>query len=71
VELSDGTLIVDRQLLRDHLSATSGFGGIIGTLSCDEFGDCGAQRISIVLHLDASNIEAGKSNIVFEYTPTG
>ncbi|GMQ93189.1 MAG: ABC transporter substrate-binding protein [Acidimicrobiia bacterium] len=71
VEMSDGTLIVDRQALRDELTATSGFGGIIGTLSCDEFGDCGAQRISIVLHLDSSDIEAGKSNIVFEFSPGG
>jgi len=71
VEMSDGTLIVDRQELRDELTATSGFGGIIGTLSCDEFGDCGAQRISIVLHLDSSDIEAGKSNIVFEFSPNG
>jgi branched-chain amino acid transport system substrate-binding protein len=70
VEMSDGTLIVDRQALRDHLDATSGFGGIIGTLTCDAFGDCGAQRISIVLHLDASDIETGKSNIVFEFSPS-
>lgn len=69
VVLSDGTMYVDRQKLRDELTATTGFSGIIGTLSCDEFGDCGAQRISIVLHLDASDIETGKSNIVFEFTP--
>jgi len=68
-ELSDGTLLVDRQELRDYLTATSGFGGIIGTISCDAFGDCGAQRISIVLHLDAGDLEAGKSNIVYEFTP--
>jgi len=71
LELDDGTLFIDRQALRDELTATSGFGGIIGTLSCDDFGDCGAQRISIVLHEDASDIEAGKSNIVFEFSPGG
>ena len=69
VEMSDGTLIIDRQALRDELTATKDFGGIIGTLSCDDFGDCGAQRISVVLHLDASDIDAGKSNIVFEFSP--
>ncbi len=69
VEMSDGTLIIDRQALRDELTATTGFGGIIGTLGCDDFGDCGAQRISIVLHEDASDIETGKSNIVFEFSP--
>ncbi len=66
-----GTLWVDRQALRDHLDATSGFGGIIGTLSCDAFGDCGAQRISIVHHTDSSDIETGKSNIVFEFSALG
>ena len=69
VELDDGSLFIDRQLLRDYLDATSGFGGIIGTLSCDEFGDCGAQRISIVSHEDAGDIETGKTNIVYEFTP--
>lgn len=71
VELSDGTLFIDRQALRDQLTATSGFGGIIGTLSCDAFGDCGAQRISVVLHEDPTDIAAGKSNIVFEFSPNG
>ncbi len=71
IELADGSLFIDRQALRDHLDATSGFGGIIGTLSCDAFGDCGAQRISVVLHEDSSDIEAGKSNIVFEFSPNG
>jgi branched-chain amino acid transport system substrate-binding protein len=69
VELDDGSLFIDRQALRDALTATSGFGGIIGTLSCDDFGDCGAQRISVVFHEDPSNIPEGKQNIVFEYTP--
>jgi branched-chain amino acid transport system substrate-binding protein len=71
VELDDGSLFIDRQALRDYLDATSGFSGIIGTLSCDDFGDCGAQRISIVLHEDAGDIETGKTNIVYEFTPAG
>lgn len=71
VELSDGSLFIDRQALRDALDATSGFSGIIGTLSCDEFGDCGAQRISVVHHLDSDDIEAGKGNIVYEFSPNG
>jgi branched-chain amino acid transport system substrate-binding protein len=68
VVLADGSLFIDRQALRDALTATSGFGGIIGTLSCDEFGDCGAQRISVVEHTDPSDIPFGKQNIVFEYS---
>lgn len=71
IEFGDGSLFIDRQAIRDALDATSGFSGIIGTLSCDEFGDCGAQRISIVLHEDSSDIETGKNNIVFEFSPGG
>jgi len=71
VELDDGSLFIDRQALRDELTSTKNFSGIIGTLSCDQFGDCGAQRISIVLHEDSTDIEKGKSNIVFEYAPGG
>ena len=71
VELSDGTLFIDRQALRDQLTATSSFGGIIGTLSCDAFGDCGAQRVSVVLHTDSTDIAAGKTNNVFEFSPNG
>jgi branched-chain amino acid transport system substrate-binding protein len=64
----DGSLFIDRQELRDALTATSGFGGIIGTLGCDDFGDCGAQRISIVHHLDSTDVTAGMNNIVFEFS---
>jgi branched-chain amino acid transport system substrate-binding protein len=71
VELDDGSLFIDRQALRDNLSSTSSFGGIIGTLSCDEYGDCGAQRISVVFHEDPSDIQTGKENIVFEFSPGG
>jgi branched-chain amino acid transport system substrate-binding protein len=71
VELDDGSLFIDRQALRDSLTATSGFAGIIGTLSCDDFGDCGAQRISVVFHEDPSDVPTGKANIVFEFSPNG
>ena len=43
----NGTLHVGRQALRDCLFATSGFGGITGTLTCDEFGDCADPKISV------------------------
>jgi len=69
VVLDDGSLFIDRQALRDALTATSGFSGIIGTLSCDEFGDCGAQRISVVEHLDNTTIDTTYGNIVYEFSP--
>jgi branched-chain amino acid transport system substrate-binding protein len=46
----DGTLYIDRQALRDELNGITDFPGIIGLITCDEFGDCGAQRISVVEH---------------------
>ncbi len=40
-----GKLYVDRAALREEIGATSGFQGIIGVLSCDDFGDCGTGRV--------------------------
>ena len=65
----DGNLVIDRQGVRDALNATSGYSGIIGTLSCDEFGDCGSQKITIIEHLSADDIEASKANVIFEFAP--
>ena len=43
----DGTLLIGRQALRDALYATSGYEGVTGTLTCDEFGDCADPAISV------------------------
>ncbi|MFA9403254.1 MAG: branched-chain amino acid ABC transporter substrate-binding protein, partial [Anaerolineales bacterium] len=43
----DGSLHIGRQAMRDCLGATSGFSGITGTLSCDQFGDCADPKISV------------------------
>ena len=66
---SGGTLYIDRARLRDELDQT-GFDGIIGEISCDSFGDCGSQLITVVHHTDSRNIEAGKSNVVFGFAPS-
>jgi len=68
-ELPDGSLFIDRQALRDALTATKGFPGITGTLSCDQFGDCSSQRIMIVQETDHTKIEEAKQNVVFTYEP--
>ena len=62
----EGTLYIDRQSLRDDLDRTS-FDGIIGPISCDEFGDCGSQRITVLYNTDPLNIEVGKNNVVFDF----
>ena len=64
----EGTLHVDRQALREELDRTS-FDGITGSIKCDEYGDCGAQRIAVVEHTDSRDVEAGKNNVVFKYAP--
>jgi branched-chain amino acid transport system substrate-binding protein len=47
VQDDDGTLHIGRQAMRDCLGATSGFEGITGTLTCDEYGDCADPKISV------------------------
>ena len=65
----DGALLIDRSRVRRTLHNTSGYRGLTGTLSCDEFGDCGIPRLIIIEHLNPADPEASKQNIVFEYTP--
>ena len=36
----DGSMLIGRQALRDAMTATSGFAGLTGTLTCNEYGDC-------------------------------
>jgi branched-chain amino acid transport system substrate-binding protein len=68
VAVADGdTLFIDRQALRDELSATSGFQGMIGSLSCDDFGDCGAAKIIVFQHIDLEDHQASKANILYSY----
>ena len=69
VAVRDGdTLYIDRQALRDQLDATSAYQGLIGSLSCDAFGDCGAAVISIFQHIDLVDHQASKSNIKYTYS---
>lgn len=42
-----GTLYIPRTALRDAFLATSGYDGITGTLTCDEYGDCADAKISV------------------------
>ena len=66
----DGNLNVDRQGIRDHLNGVAGFSGLIGTINCDDFGDCGAARITVVQNIGGEeNAEASMDNVVFSYVP--
>lgn len=66
----DGNLVIDRQGVRDHLNSITGYSGLIGTMNCDEFGDCGSQKITIIEHTDPSDVDGGLNNVVFEYAPS-
>ena len=48
------TLYIDRARLREALTGTADFSGIVGQLNCDEFGDCGTGHLHIVYHTDAT-----------------
>ena len=67
--VDDGTLVIDRAGVRQYLNAVSGYGGIIGTIGCDAFGDCGSQKTTVIHHLDPDDIDASRANIVFEFAP--
>lgn len=66
-EVIDGNLVIDRAAIRTHLNGVSGYQGVIGAISCDAFGDCGAQKVTVIHHLDHNDIEASKANIVLEF----
>ncbi|HUG48804.1 MAG TPA: branched-chain amino acid ABC transporter substrate-binding protein [Candidatus Limnocylindria bacterium] len=47
VQTPDGTLHVPRGALREAMFATSNHEGVIGTINCNELGDCSAPVIAI------------------------
>ena len=70
VAVVDGdTLYIDRAKLREALSATTGFEGIIGVISCDKFGDCGSGRVHISHHTDSKVTDIAKLPIVYRFSP--
>ena len=66
VSVVDGdTLNIDRAALRVALDGTADFRGIIGTIACDDFGDCGTGRSVIHLHEDSSVTDPSLLPIVY------
>ena len=66
------TLVIDRQGVRDHLDNVAGYSGLIGTINCDNFGDCGSSRITVIQNIGgADNAEASIDNVVFSFSPLG
>ena len=70
VAVGDGdTLYIDRAKLREALTGTTGFRGVIGVISCDEFGDCGTGRVHIAHHTDSSVTDIAELPVVYSYAP--
>ncbi len=68
--LDGDTLMIDRQGVRDFLNGVEGYSGLIGTINCDDFGDCGAARITVIENLGGdANAIASMNNVVYTYTP--
>lgn len=66
----DGTLYVKRQALRDALYHTSNYEGITGELACNQFGDCGVNKLQIVqLDNPSVDIDTLESQVIYTYTP--
>jgi len=55
----DGTVLVGRQALRDAMSATSGFDGLSGNLSCTPTGDCATGEALGVFEITSAEINDG------------
>ena len=64
----DDMLYIDRARLREALGATS-MNGLVGTLSCDGFGDCGTGRMNIYHHTDTSITDVSRLRVVYVYSP--
>ena len=67
----DGTLVIDRAGVREHLNNVTDYSGIIGLITCDAFGDCGSQKITIIGHADSTDVSASNANVIYEYAPGG
>ena len=65
----DGVLRIPQQGLRDWLHNVRDFPGLIGSLSCDDFGDCGAPIIDIVHHTDTGQTDITEVPVVSTYGP--
>ena len=70
VAVADGdTLYIDRAKLREALTGITGFRGVIGSISCDEFGDCGTGSVQISHHTDSGAADIADLPVVYRFAP--
>lgn len=60
----EGVLMIDRAGVREFLDNVEGYRGLIGEITCDEFGDCGSQKITVVHHAGI-DVDATMNNVVY------
>ena len=65
---ADGILLIDRATLREAVHATA-MSGLVGTVACDGFGDCGTGRMNIYHHTDRTVTDVARLPVVYVYTP--
>jgi branched-chain amino acid transport system substrate-binding protein len=65
VETDDGGLLIPRTQLRDEVYATDGYQGLIGTLTCNETGDCNPETTIAV-----NEVKKGDFDPIFTATLT-
>jgi len=69
VAVEDGDkLYIDRAAVREQVGATA-MSGIVGSISCDAFGDCGTGRMNIYHHTDNSVTDVAQLPVVYVYSP--
>ena len=57
IETDDGGLLIGRQAVRDALTAIDGYDGIIGTISCNETGDCATGEALAVFEITQAEVD--------------
>lgn len=65
----DDTVYIDRARLREALNSVEGFAGLVGTISCDDFGDCSPARANVVRHTDPAAADITELPIVYQFQP--
>ncbi len=69
VAVEEGDILyIDRAALRAQVRATA-MSGLVGAVSCDQFGDCGTGRMNIYHHTDRSITDVSKLPVVYVYNP--
>ncbi len=65
----DGTLVIGRQALRDAITATEGYEGLTGTLTCSETGDCATGEALGIFQLTEAEVIDGDWPPAVVWTP--